>query len=118
MPEQKNVEGGFVGRAGRLALGWAHPTWEGAQDVDDAALRSQCDEVSKTIWNLTTVLVTACLFCGVMPAAPDASPVSADAKITIPIASLVVSYGDFLMLAPVVLITLTLYLHVLTGHLI
>lgn len=118
-PEEKKVErDSFVRRAGRFALRWAHPTWACVQGLDDAAARSQCDEISKTIWNLTTVLAASCLFCCLMLAAPDATLVSADAKITIPIASLVVSYSDFLMLAPIFLIALTLYLHVFIEHLV
>jgi uncharacterized protein YjbI with pentapeptide repeats len=88
------------------------------QGLNDAELRSQCDEISKTIWRLTTALAAGCLFCCVMLASPDATLVSADAKITIPIASLVISYSDFLLLAPVFLIGMTLYLHVFIEQLI
>src|ERR1044071_7236958 len=109
-PQEERVEqDGLVRRARRFALRWAYPTWECPRGADEAAARSQCDEISKTIWNLTTVLSASCLFCCLMLAAPDATLVSADAKITIPIASLVLSYSDFLLLGPIFLIGLTLY---------
>src|SRR5436305_1454746 len=84
---------GLLGRVRRFATAWAYPNWESGPEASDGeAVRKQCDEISKTIWTLTTALAAACLFCCIMLAVPDATLVSADAKITIPIASLVVSY--------------------------
>lgn len=109
---------GSIRRVSRLAMRWAHPRWEAPAGLDDASARTQCEELSKTVWNLTSLLVGACLFCFVILGAPDANLVSADAKISIPIASLVVSYGDFLVFGPVFLIGLSLYLHVFLEQLI
>src|SRR5437773_11011416 len=73
---------------------------------------STTDEISKTIWNLASLLVASSVFCLIILGAPDVSLVSTDAKINIPVAGISVSYPDFLLFAPVFLIGLTLYLHV------
>jgi uncharacterized protein YjbI with pentapeptide repeats len=108
----------LIRRSLRVAFRWARPSWEGVQGLDETAWRTQHDEISKTIWKLTTILVASCLFCVVILGAPDASLVSADAKISVPIASLTVSYGDFLLFGPLFLIGLSLYLHVFIEQLI
>lgn len=102
-----------VRRAIRDTFGWASPSWASASSsLNEADWRSQHDEISKTIWQLTSVLVGASLFCLFVLGAPDASLVSNDAKITIPIASITASYADFLLFGPIFLIGVTLYLHV------
>src|SRR5205807_5453711 len=74
--------------------------------------RRQHDEISKTIWNLASLLVGSCVFCLITLGAPDASLVSSDARIVIPVANTSVSYMGFLFFGPAVLIGLNLYLHV------
>jgi len=96
----------------RFAFRWAEPAWEPGPALSEADWRSQYAEVSKTIWNLTSLLVASSLFCLFVLGGPDASLVSSDAQIAIPIASLVVSYTNFLLFGPAFLIGLTLYLHV------
>jgi uncharacterized protein YjbI with pentapeptide repeats len=96
----------------RLAFRWADPAWEPGPAMSEADWRSRHAEISKTIWNLTSLLVASSLFCLFVLGGPDASLVSTDAQISVPIASLVVSYTNFLLFGPVFLIGLTLYLHV------
>jgi len=104
---------GPVHRLLRYGYRWTHPSWESVPSpLNEADWRSQHDEISKTIWNLTTVLVGSSLFCLFVLGAPDASLVSTDAKITIPVVSISASYADFLLFAPIFLIGVTLYLHV------
>ena len=98
----------LIRRLFRLVFRWAHPSWESGQSLSEADWLSQHNEISKTIWNLTTVLVVSSLFCLFVLGAPDASLVSTDAKIDIPIASIKVSYTDFLLFGPIFLIGLTL----------
>jgi uncharacterized protein YjbI with pentapeptide repeats len=102
----------LIRRLFRRVFHWAHPSWASGQSLDEADWLSQHNEISKTIWNLTSVLVGSSLFCLFVLGAPDASLVSSDAKINIPIASISVSYTDFLLFGPIFLIGLTLYLHV------
>jgi hypothetical protein len=96
----------------RFAFRWVNPKWEPGPAMSEADWRSQHADVSKTIWNLTSLLVASSLFCLFVLGGPDASLVSTDAQISIPIASLLVSYTNFLLFGPAFLIGLTLYLHV------
>jgi len=97
----------------RSLFRWANPDWDspfGLLEPDEWS--SQHSEISKTIWSLTSVLVGACLFCLFVISAPDANLVSTDAKITVPVAGLSISYADFLMFGPLFLIGVGFYLHV------
>jgi uncharacterized protein YjbI with pentapeptide repeats len=73
-------------------------------------------EISRTIWNVVSLLVGACLFCLFILSGPDASLVSTDAYIKVPIVSISASYRDFLFFGPLFLIGLGLYLHVFLGQ--
>jgi len=108
--------GDYLRRFLRFAFHWAKPSWESDTTANETVLRTQHDEISKTIWRLASLLAASSVFCIIILSAPDVSLVSTDAKITIPIASIEVSYADFLFFAPVFLIALTLYLHVFIEH--
>ncbi len=93
-------------------LGWARPDYPSDTSLEAAEWRKQHDEVSNTIWNLTSILVATCIFCIVTLGASDATLVSNDANIEIPVAKTSVSYTGFLFFGPIILIGLTLYLQV------
>jgi uncharacterized protein YjbI with pentapeptide repeats len=102
----------FIHHLSGWLFGWAHPSYQSGTILDDEEWRRQHDEISKTIWSLVSLLAGACIFCLITLAAPDATLISPDAKISIPVVSSNVSYTGFLFFGPVVLIGMAVYLHV------
>src|SRR5712671_5246968 len=89
--------GSLVRRFLRFAFHWARPSWERETSLNETVWRPQHEEISKTIWRLASLLAGSCVFCIIILGAPDVSLVSTDAKITVPVAGITVSYGDFLL---------------------
>src|SRR5262245_8660774 len=86
--------------------------------LSEAEWRRQHDEISKNVARVASLLGASCLFCVLTLGAPDATLISADAKIRIPFVNNDVSYLGFLLFGPLVLIGQALYLHVFIEQLI
>jgi uncharacterized protein YjbI with pentapeptide repeats len=92
------------------------PSFRFSAQLDDDEWRRQHDEVSKTIWIMSQLFVGTCVFCLLTLDAPDATLVTNDARVTIPVTGTPVSYSAFLFFGPIVLTGLTIYLHVLIDY--
>ena len=82
----------------------------------DAWLREH-DQISQAVDRSLLVFVTYCFFCLLTLGAPDANLIGEGAQIEIPIVDTKVAYSGFLVFGPLILMAVTLYLHVLLGHL-
>jgi uncharacterized protein YjbI with pentapeptide repeats len=81
-----------------------------------AEWQRQHDETSRTIFNVLLALVTFSFFCLLSLGAPDTSLLATDATIKLPFANTDISFGAFLFLGPVVLISLTIYLYIFVEY--
>ena len=75
------------------------------------------EEVSKTIRRVFYILVGSCLFCIITLALPDDKLLLSDATVILPVINFKISFLDFIVIGPVVLIGLTIYIHILYGNL-
>ena len=77
--------------------------------------KEQHDEVSGTIRRVMMVLLGYSFFCILTLGAPDASLVSANAKIKIPFADTEIAFSSFILIGPLVLLGVASYLHLFVG---
>jgi hypothetical protein len=71
------------------------------------------DELSKTLWRVSLVLVVFALFCSLSLAQPDASFIRSGGTVKMPFANVDISYGAFFIFGPIALAGVLLYLHIL-----
>jgi Pentapeptide repeats (8 copies) len=82
----------------------------------DEDWEKQHDEISKAINKLLLILIGFCFFCVLTLSAPDRSLLASDAKIKLPFADTEISFVSFLIIAPLVLIAFSFYLHIFAGY--
>ena len=75
------------------------------------------EEISKTIRRVFYILVGSCLFYIITLALPDDKLLLPDATVILPVINFQISFLDFIVIGPVVLIGLTIYIHILYGNL-
>lgn len=81
-------------------------------------LVTRYNELSTTVRRIFHILVLAALFCIITLAVPDSHLIVPDAVVKLPILQVEVGYTIFLVMAPLLIIGLTIYLHVFYGALL
>ncbi len=76
----------------------------------------QHDEVSKNLRTTMLTLLLYSLLCLLALGAPDVSMIGRESGIKMPLAGTNINYFAFLGVAPVVLVALTIYVHILIGY--
>jgi uncharacterized protein YjbI with pentapeptide repeats len=74
------------------------------------------DEASSTIRRVMMVLVGYSFFCLLMLGQPDAALLSTDAEINVPFANTKISFVAFLLVGPLILVSIVIYLHIFVGQ--
>lgn len=87
-------------------------------DLGTEEWQRQHDEVSISLKRTMLTLLGYCFFCVLTLAAPDVSLIAKDANIQVPFAGTKINYQAFLIIGPLVIFGLTIYLHILLGHLL
>ena len=76
------------------------------------------DETSRVIRRVFLTLLGTCLFCVItLTGTPDAHMITAVATVELPVLNYEIGFGAFLAVGPIILISLTLYLHIFVGQL-
>jgi hypothetical protein len=78
--------------------------------------KRQHDEVSKSINRILTIIIGFSFFCFLALGASDKSLIEVNAQIKLPFANTEISFLDFLVVGPAVLVALSIYLHTFTDY--
>lgn len=100
----------------RPLYAWLYPSKEKLQFDNKEEWQRQHDEVSSISKRIMLTLIAYCLFCFIALGAPDAELLRQNATIKMPFAGTEVSYVQFLITAPIILISISIYLHIFLGY--